>query len=527
VIYSRTRAVSAVLVLSLLVSAGCSAWPGGGDGPEPATGGDPAAAVGGGVSWRPCPELVEELVGPIAPAGFIEQVTARIAYECGAVAVPRDWSSPQAPETLEIALVRARSQDQRDRIGSLLVNPGGPGVSGIETAVYLSFGPLLGGLPEPVTNRFDVVGFDPRGVGRSSPVECTTDADLDESYAADPDPAGQAEFDRAVAEIQQLAQTCQGKYGETLRYYSTRQTAHDLDALRAAVGDDRLTYLGLSYGTLLGAVYAQLFPDRVRALVLDGAVDPEQDSVTASERQAAGFERALDNFAGWCADHPDDCPLGPDARAAVTGAIEAAGAQPVPGADGRAATAGWVFWAVVATLYAQDAWPSLGAALEQLDGGDPSAVFALADAYTQRRPDGSYPNFADANAAINCADEESGPTVPEVRGLQQDWRERYPLFGAPLALSLLPCAVWPGASDPYPTGAAEDAPPILVVGTRGDPATPYESTARLADQLGTGVVLTWDGEGHTAFPGTECVNAAVEAYLINLTTPDKGTTCPA
>jgi pimeloyl-ACP methyl ester carboxylesterase len=523
---ARSRTLLAGLVALAVVTAGCTGeWPDRAGDRAPA-GGDAAPGTAAPVSWEPCPELVEELVGDIAPASFIAQITTLIRYECGSVRVPQDWSAPESAETLEIALVRARRTDQRDRIGSLLVNPGGPGASGVDSAVFLSFGPMVGGLPDRLTRRFDLVGFDPRGVSRSHPVECFTDAELDEGFAADPDPASQAAFDQAVAETRQQAQACGAKYGESLRYFSTRQTAHDLDALRAAVGDDQLSYLGFSYGTLLGAVYAQLFPERIRAMVLDGAVDPQLDSVAATEQQAAGFERALDNFADWCRQTPAECPLQPDARAAISEAIEAAGRDPVPGPDGRDTTAGWVFWAVVSTLYSRPAWPALGAALAQLEEGDPGEVLALADAYAQREADGSYSNIFSANSAVNCADEEPEVTVPEVRGLQQDLRQRYPLFGAPLAMGLLGCALWPGGDDPYPTGPAEGAPPILVVGTLGDPATPYESTARLADLLGVGVVLTWEGEGHTAYPGTDCVNDAVDAYLIDLEVPAGGATCP-
>lgn len=525
---TRTRLVAVLVLPALLAAAGgCTGdWPspGGPDrvGTLPA---DPASTPE--VAWEPCPELVEELVGDIAPAGFVEQITQLISYECGTVPVPQDWSAPPAPETFALSLVRARRADQQDRIGSLLVNPGGPGGSGVESAVFLSFGPLVGGLPDEVARRFDLVGFDPRGVGRSSPVECFSDAELDESYAAEPDPVSQAAFDELVADTEQQAQACVAKYGGALRLLSTRQAAHDLEALRAAVGDEQLSYLGFSYGTRLGAVYATLFPDRIRAMVLDGAVHPELDSVDATEQQAAGFEQALDNFADWCAQTPDQCPLQPDPRAAIADAIEAAGQDPIPSPDGREVTGGWVFWAVVSTLYERDAWPALGAALEQLAAGDPQQVLALADALSQRDADGSYPNATSAGAAVNCADEESHLTVPEVRGLQQDWRQRYPLFGAPLATSLLGCAVWPGESDPYPAGPAEGAPPILVIGTRGDPATPYGWTQPLADLLGTGTVLTFEGEGHTAYPGTDCVNEAVDAYLIDLTVPDDGTSCPA
>jgi pimeloyl-ACP methyl ester carboxylesterase len=516
----------AVLLVIALLLAGCTGQRPDRDDPDPDAGpGRPGA--GAGAAWEPCPELLDELIGDIAPPGLIDELAEQVSYECATVAVPQDWAEPEASGTFDIALVRARSADQRDRIGSLFVNPGGPGASGVESAVYLSLGPLLGGLPEEVTRRFDLIGFDPRGVGRSSPVECFTDADLDEAFGAEPDPVGRAEFDAAVADARRQAETCGAKYGETLRHFSTEQTAHDLDALRKAVGDDQLTYLGYSYGTLLGAVYAQLYPERIRALVLDGAIDPRQDSVAASKAQAEGFERALDNFAGWCDDAPQECPLRPDARTAITEAIDDARRAPVPGDDGRDATAGWVFWAVVSALYARDLWPQLAAALDQLDGGDPTGVFELADAYTQRDAEGTYTNLFDANAAVNCADEETEPAVAEVRRLQRQWRQEYPLFGGPLALGLLGCAVWPGEADPYPVGPAEGAPPILVIGTRGDPATPYESAPRLAELLGVGVVLTWEGEGHTAYPQDGCVNEVVNAYLVDLTVPEAGVTCPA
>ncbi|HEY8475158.1 MAG TPA: alpha/beta hydrolase [Natronosporangium sp.] len=485
---------------------------------------EPSAA--GQADWQPCPELLDELLGDIVPASVIDELTEDVRYDCATIQVPLDWDRPEAPETLDLAMVRARSVEQADRIGSLLVNPGGPGASGVETAVYLSLNRVFEGLPEDVLSRFDVVGFDPRGVARSSPVECFTDADIDQLYGAEPDPVEPAEFNQLVARTQQQAETCAAKYGGTLGVFSTRQTAHDLEALREAVGDERLTYLGYSYGTLLGAVYAQLYPERIRAMVLDGAVDPAQDLVTGVEQQAAGFERALDNFAAWCAATPDECPLRPDARTAIEAALADARRSPVPGDDGRAATAGWVFTAVLAALYSQDTWQPLAAALDQLAGGDPSGVFELADFYAERSPDGSYTNLYDANLAINCADDGERVSVGRVRELQERLRRTYPLFGGPLATSALNCAVWSAPADPYPTGPATGAPPILVVGTLGDPATPYEATGRLADQLGTGVVLTWEGEGHTAYPATRCIRAAVNAYLIDLTVPPAGTTCP-
>ncbi|PZG00960.1 alpha/beta hydrolase [Micromonospora deserti] len=491
----RFRLTLAGLAAAALVAAGCTlpAF-------APRTDADgEAAAPGTAPTWRACPEVAEELVGRTAPG---------IRYECARIRVPRNWgggagatAGPGAGETFEIALLRARSTKQRDRIGSLVINPGGPGGSGVDTAVYLSFGPAFGGLPTAVTDRFDIVGFDPRGVARSSPVKCISDADLDASFGYDPDPESQRAFAGFVALSQRIGRGCGDRYGDQLPLYGTEQAARDMDAVRAAVGDDKLTYLGYSYGTLLGATYAQLYPQRVRALVLDGAVDPKQGVIAGSESQAKGFERAFDNFTRWCAANAGRCPIGPDARAAVTSAIDKARVSPVRGDDGRDATAGWIFYAVVSSLYTESGWQELARAVDRLEGGDPTEVFRLADAYAGREEEGRYSNLFDANLAVNCADEEERPSRERIRQLQSQWREKYPLFGPALAVGMLSCTEWPGGRDPYPTGRADGAPPIVVVGTTGDPATPYEQTS--------------------------CITAAVDAYLIDLTVPREGLRCPA
>jgi pimeloyl-ACP methyl ester carboxylesterase len=510
------RALTALALTSTLVAAGCTIT--GGDRDEPADVIQPA-------SWEPCPEVPGQVLEPLElPAGALGQLTGDLTYECATLAVPRDWDEPGGA-TFEVALLRARHDDQADRVGSLVVNPGGPGASGIDLAVYLSFGSRFGGLSADVMGRFDLVGFDPRGVKRSSPVKCFTDADLDRSFGADPDPVSDEAFNQFLAESRRMAEGCEQEYGDSLDYYSTVQTARDLEAVRAAVGDEQLTYLGFSYGTRLGAVYAHLFPERVRAMVLDGAVDPAEERLAASRGQAEGFERALDNFTQWCTRTPQQCPLEPDARTAITAAVEQARLSPAVGTGGREATAGWVLYAVIAALYSQDTWPALAAAFDQLDGGDPTGVFDLADAYAERSADGEYSNLFDANTAISCTDNDSDVSVEEVRALQAQWREEFPLFGAPLAAGQIGCELWPAQPDPHPVGAADGAPPIVVVGTTGDPATPYESTTALAELLGVGVVLTYEGEGHTAYPGSDCVTEAVDAYLIELTVPDEGTVC--
>ncbi len=514
-------------------------------------------AAGSGVAWHDCLDEARDLVGQAA-------TRADVSYECATIKVPQDWtkvatsagaaspstgssptgssptgSSPTgsstaasstaaapAGPTFDLAMIRVRSEKQRDRIGSLLVNPGGPGGSGVDLAVYLSLGQSLGGLPADILNRFDIVGFDPRGVSRSSPIDCISDADLDATFGFDPDPVDQADFDDLVTLNKRIGQGCAQKYGDRLRLFSTEQAARDMDAVRAAVGDPKTTYLGYSYGTLLGATYAQLFPTKIRALVLDGAVDPRQDAIASSEAQAKGFELAFNNFTKWCAANASRCPIAPDARGAVTAAMDKARTSPVR-RSGREATAGWVFYAVVSSLYTQQGWQSLASAIAKLEDGNPTEVFTLADSYAERHLDGTYSNLFDANSTINCADEDASPSVAQVRQLQAQWRAKYPLFGASLAVGLLTCTEWPGARDPFPTGRAKGAPPIVVVGTTGDPATPYEQTQKLAQMLGDGVVLTWQGEGHTAYPETSCVTKAVDDYLIKLTVPRDGLTCPA
>ncbi len=463
--------------------------------------------------WSSCSNQARELLGRV-PTGY--------SFQCRTIQVPQDWNNRGDGRTLGISLIRARADDQRDRIGSLLVNPGGPGGSGVDLAVYLTQG-----LPAEITRRFDIVGFDPRGVGRSDPLTCYSSADLDASFGSEPDPRTQAAFDEVVALNRKMVDACAAKYGAKLPLYSTEQAARDIDQIRQELGDPKLTYLGYSYGTLLGAVYAQLFPDKVRALVLDGAVDPQANSVESSEGQAKGFELAFSNFAAWCADNASRCPIDGDAQEVVLKLMEQARTRPIGYRDGRRATSGWILWAVVSAMYTKARWPDLGSALNDLSEGKAGGIFALADAYSDRDPNGDYSNLFDANAAVNCADDGKPVTVDRIRSLQSEWRDKYPVFGSALAVGMLTCALWPAQRDPYPVGPASGAPPILVVGTKGDPATPFDQTPKLAAMLGSGVVLGWEGEGHTAYPETRCIAAAVNKYLISLEPPRNNTTCPA
>jgi pimeloyl-ACP methyl ester carboxylesterase len=463
--------------------------------------------------WTACRDQADRLLQGQVPTG--------ITYECGTIQVPQDWSHPTNGKTFHIALIRVRSQQQTDRIGSLVVNPGGPGASGVDLAVYLSQQ-----LPGAILDRFDVVGFDPRGVSRSDPVKCFSDTDMDSYFAADPDPQSQADFDAFVALNRKMATSCQTKYGDTLPLFATEQAAHDLDGIRSALGDKKLSYLGFSYGTLLGATYAQLFPKNIRALVLDGAVDPTLQAIQSAEGQAKGFSHAFDQFAAWCPNNVAQCPIAPDARGAVAAALDKARKAPLTAADGRKVTAGWVLLGVLEALYSQRLWQTMAQGLADLNKGDPKRILELADQYAERDASGHYGNMIDAFNTVSCDDDASGETIDQARTLQSQWRTQYPLFGTSLALGIVPCAVWPAKRDPFPTGKAVGAPPIVVVGTTNDPATPYEQTAKLANMLGVGHVLTWEGEGHTAYPQTTCIRAAVDAYLISLLVPADGLRCP-
>jgi pimeloyl-ACP methyl ester carboxylesterase len=505
----------AVLLCLAIVATGCTFHP-----PKLT---DPFASEGAstGVAWSSCTSQALKL-NPSLPRD--------VSAQCGTVTVPQDWRTAKNGKasdgrTFDIAVMRLRSSKQTNRIGSILVNPGGPGASGITLAADLASSDTGRGVPTLMT-RFDLVGFDPRGVEQSAPVKCISDSTLDQSFGYEPDPVSDAQFQGAVAISRTIASDCKAKLGEQLGLYSTEQTAHDMDAIRAALGEDKLNYLGFSYGTLLGAVYAELFPKNIRAMVLDGAVDPTLSPVDASENQAVGFERAFSNFTTWCNSHTSDCAIAPDARGAVTSALNSARTSPVRASGGRVATSGWVFTGVLAALYSEEAWSAMATAIANLRKGDARIILALADSYAQRDSSGHYDTLFDANTAINCTDSDKYPMLDTIRSLQSQWRAKYPMFGAPLALGMVGCSVWPAKHDPYPVGPATGAPTIIVVGTKGDPATPFESTAKLANMLGTGQVVAWDGQGHTAYPSTKCIRDAVENYFIDLTIPAKGLTCP-
>jgi pimeloyl-ACP methyl ester carboxylesterase len=481
----------------------------------------PAEAPVDDIDWTDCTTQIKELI-PEGTPGSGRPLT----FECGRTGVPIDYDEP-AGDTLPLFLVRATYGEQPDRIGSLVVNPGGPGGSGADAAIGMALT-----LPGEVMKNFQVVGFDPRGVGLSTPVECIP-ADLkQELFSAEPRPTSAEDVDAAFDLADRVATGCEEEYGDALGIFNTVDTARDMDRLREALGDEKLTYLGYSYGTTLGSTYAELFPDKVRAMVLDGAVDPDADPVADAEAQAAGFEKAYRAFAENCVALRAGCPMGGAPQGYLEKVLAQAEREPIPTKseeDDREATAGDVFTAVVAALYDEDSWPQLSQALVAARKGDSTGVFTLADSYTGRMDDGSYSNLFDANYAINCADTAEEDQVPEeeIRGLVAEWGEKYPLFGPGSATALYNCNVWDAVRTPLPERDAEGSAPILVIGTEGDPATPVAGAVEMAEDLDSGVLLTWEGEGHTAYPKTECVSTAVHAYLLQEKAPADDLTCPA
>jgi pimeloyl-ACP methyl ester carboxylesterase len=445
--------------------------------------------------------------------------------------VPISYDEPGGA-TLPLFGVRVVSATQTERIGSLMINPGGPGASGADAAIGLALS-----LPPEILSRFDIVGFDPRGVGLSTPVECIPAELKDRIVAAEPRPTSDEQLDEAFELLQEVADGCAEEYGDALGTFNTVDTAKDMDRLREALGDEQLSFLGYSYGTTLGSTYAELFPENVRALVLDAAVDPEGEEIEQAEESAAAFEAGFDAFAENCTGLIAGCPIGENPRQFVEDLMTQAQQTPIPSpqpaeagaepAEPREATPGVILTAIQAALYDTGAWPQLAQSLAAAQKGDSTGLFSLADSYSGRLEDGSYSNLLDANLAINCADTEATFEEDEIRDLVAEWDATYPLFGAGSALGLYTCSVWEADRTPLPERDAAGSDPILVVGNSGDPVTPLPGAVDLAEGLESGVLLTWQGRGHTAYPKNDCVNAAVNAYLINLTAPMDGLTCPA
>ncbi|WP_139416629.1 alpha/beta hydrolase [Agromyces laixinhei] len=444
---------------------------------------------------------------------------------CATATAPLDWNDPSAGET-ELALVRHVATG--DKLGSLLVNPGGPGGSGYDfVADSLDFA-----VGEPLQERFDVVGFDPRGVGRSSGVACYDAAEMDDYlFGITPGERGSDEWIAAVEIAERdFGEACAENTDELLGNVDTESAARDMDLLRAVLGDERLNYLGFSYGTFLGATYAELYPDKVGKLVLDGAIDPAASETEVSQAQAVGFENALKAYLEFClAD--TECPFDGTVDEAVDeiGRLLASVDQsPLRGTDGRLVGADTLVTAIIYPLYSADSWPYLGDMFESVMFGDADMALAFADGYYGRNPDGTYlDNSTEAFTAVNCLDYTYQSDVAVMREKAAAVAEVAPIIGPYFGFGDLGCVNWPYQGDRERAEIhAKGADPILVVGTTGDPATPYDWAVALAEQLDSGVLVSYEGEGHTAYnKSNACVDEAVESYFIDGTVPTADPKC--
>ena len=471
---------------------------------EPST-----AAAPGEVQWGSC----------------TEQLAALASLRCGRLEVPLDHDDPDGP-TIELELARAASKGSaEERIGSLVINPGGPGASGVE---FLAGAAQM--MPSSITDRFDLVSFDPRGVGASSPVSCIDDDDKAESLEGDLTPDDPDEVAEAVEEQEALLEGCRERSAELLEHMGTADVAADLDLIREAIGDEQLTYLGYSYGTAIGAAYATMFPGSSRALVLDGSVSPGASEEEIALAQAQGFDTTYAHFVERC-NTSADCPLGPDAAAAITEVRTRLATDPVrsDSEHGTRELGPDQFDLALATaLYDTSLWGTTATAIAQIDDSGADVLWTLIDRQTGRRADGTFDNSTEARTIVNCSDTAERPTVDQAEATAGRIRAAAPTFGEALGWATLSCVGWPQAATPMPELTGAGAPPVLVVGTLGDPATPYVWSQQMSDALESAVLLTYEGDGHTAFlRGGQCNEDAVVAYRVELTVPKPGTRCPA
>lgn len=440
-------------------------------------------------------------------------------YQCSSILVPVDYAKPNGRK-IRIAMARRPAKDQAHKIGSLLMDPGGPGASAIDFIEALP-------LPSALTDRFDIVGFDPRGVGRSHPLNCRTY--LQKMYDDDPSPDTPAETEQYLADSRSFVDECKAKYASLLPHLGTRDVARDMDQVRQALGEQKISYVGFSYGTSIGQAYAAQFPTHVRAMVLDGSVNLAEDGLQGAQGQAAGFSLALDDFAKNC-DTTTDCGLGAPALTVIDRVIAKAEAKPINthGVD-RKAGPGVLNLALAQGLYSDQLWPELARALHQADGGNGTGLVRLADAYLERNVDGTYPNGFEIYFAVSCLDQSFPRDPAAILAAAKAVGKRYPEFGEGLVNDYVRCAYWPTPAQPlHPVPATtKGLPTIVVISTTGDPATPYANGVAVAKQIPGARLITNHGEGHTIFSqGKACIDDPVTAYLVDLTPPKVGLSCP-
>jgi pimeloyl-ACP methyl ester carboxylesterase len=453
--------------------------------------------------------------------------------QCATAKVPLDWSKP-AGASISLALIRHLATDGHS-LGSLLVNPGGPGGSGYTfVKTELTFA-----VDKTLESNYDIVGFDPRGVNLSTPVKCYTDPTTLDNYIYSI-PKGAIGSNQWINEVEQenkaFGADCAKDTGPLLGHVDTVSAAKDLDVLRAALGDKKLDYLGYSYGTLLGQTYANLFPKKTGRLVLDGVVDPTVTPFQLDADQAQGFELDLRAFLAKCPTMKG-CPFTgsvAQSEASIRGLLDKLDASPIRNSDGRELGSETMFTAIILPLYNVDNWPALVDLFNSVSDGDASYAFQLADQYNDRNANGTYEdNETEAFTAINCLDYPSDPNVATMRAQEVQLNKLAPVFGHLMAYGGTSCFDWPYKPTRLAGAlAAKGSAPIIVIGTTGDPATPYAMAQHVATLLQNGHLITYHGDGHTAYnkdttPADECVNTAVDNFFVHGTVPTTDPQCGA
>lgn len=512
----RPARLLAVGALSVALLTGCGLLPDSDSASEPPTATDSAS-----------PEVTTS-----TPAELAEFYDQRVRwsncdgdFDCTTVKVPLDYANPSAG-TIGLDVVRLKAKDPK---GSLLLNPGGPGGSGVE---YARAARVV--LTEKLVNSYDIIGFDPRGVVNSDPVDCVDDSLLDEYFAADVTPDDATEVAELATESKEVGQGCLTRSPDLAPYIDTESAARDMDIIRAVVGDEKLNYLGKSYGTYLGATYAELFPERVGRMVLDGVLPSSLNSDELTFGQAKAFDMVFRRFVADCLTQ-DDCPLSGDVDAGVAQVqqfLAGLDANPLPGMGDRVLTQGMATNAILNYLYAPPIdWEVLRYGLDVAFQGDGSVLMEILDDRLDRKVDGGYANNSnEAFLAVACLDRPSSGGIEHAAELAKEWAKDAPVFGPSMAWTNVVCSDWPVKPANGDTAGtvihASGAAPILVVSTKYDPATPYEWGVQVADELDSATLLTYDGDGHTAYTsGSSCIDDAVDAYYLNGTMPAEGTVC--
>jgi pimeloyl-ACP methyl ester carboxylesterase len=438
-------------------------------------------------------------------------------FQCATLAVPIDYSK-LSTGTFEIALLKYEARTSK-KLGSLIVNPGGPGGSGVDYAYAAEY--IFS--PE-ILDRYDIVGFDPRGVSRSAPIRCLTDKELDANNNSDSKPDNEKEFQRILSDTKKYVEICKEK-NKHLTSYSTANVARDMDILREAVGDKQLNYMGKSYGTYLGTLYVQFFPDKVGRVVLDGAVDPTISNFQQTLTQAIGFDQAFSSFAKDCASKKN-CTL-PKGKEPAISEIKKLFAQAAKKplavkSSKRTLSETMMVLGTASAMYdSATGWPKLRKAITQAQNGYGDEFLKLADEYTGRQRDGSYPNNEfDSGAVIDCLDVDEPRTITQFKRDAKSFEEQAPLFGQYLAYGGLTCKYF-GPSQEVAIAPTKTTNPIVVIGTSGDPATPYEWAQGLNRLLANSVLVSLTGEGHTGQgQGNACIDGQIDDFYVKGLTPE-------